>query len=153
MISEMKEFSGLKSHFEQLEEFCLKNRGKTMPWANDKNLLRQYLEFCHFTGRVAVLLNGERINTVVFWWLDNFERIEAKHVNGMSQFEWRPMNRNADSIFISDVIGCHEGVKRLVANTVLINKKMMELPKYTYRHGKLLKISNKLFTRAIFGKQ
>jgi len=35
----------------------------------------------------------------------------------------------------------------------LMDKRIMGMPKYTYRHGKLLKISNKLFMRAIFGKQ
>jgi len=153
MISEMKEFAGLKANLDQLEAFCLENRGKTMPWANDRNLLRQYLEFCHFTGKVAVLSKDGKINTAIFWWPDHFEHIEAKHVNGMSQFEWRPMVNNADSIFLSDIIGCHKGVKQIAANAVLMDKRIMGMPKYTYRHGKLLKISNKLFMRAIFGKQ
>ena len=153
MIKSTKEFEGLKKHFDNLESFCIENRGKTIPWADDRKLLRRYLEFCHLTGKVATLTSHGKIDTVIFWWPDFLEHIEAKHENKISQFEWAPMKNNGDAIFISDIIGRHYGVKQIAASAVALNPQMVSMPKYTYRHGKLLKISNKLFTRAVFGKQ
>ena len=141
----------LASDLWMIVNFCLANRGPCFEqWKDDPERMFRYVSFCNFTGRLNVSWDHGRIQAVVFAWSDFKEHIEARHAEGMAQFEWTHAHRG-DSLFVAEVIGSREAVAKMWQQMVEKYPHMMTVPIYTYRRDKLVCLSPKLRERFLYG--
>jgi hypothetical protein len=136
----------------QVTDFILSHRGRRcLPEATREPLFR-YVALCHLTGRLNIALTADnKIEAVLFFWADWREHIEAKAAEGLQQFE--SCVHKGDSIFVAEVIGARSGVRRIYQAAVEQFPHLVVTPIFTYRAGKLVRLSWQEIERFMEGKQ
>jgi hypothetical protein len=99
----------------------------------------RYVSCCHATGKMSVSIKDGIPQAVVFHWPDFYEKIEAKAEYGHQQFEFAKTHPG-DSLFIGEVIGSREALAGIFKAQIQQTPLLAAVPKYTYRHGKLVKL-------------
>jgi len=149
MIVTTKQQQQLADYLRRVTDFFMARKGRhCLPTITAEKAFR-YLAFCHLTGRLNVRCrpNGA-VDCIVICWPDFKERIEAKHAEGMSQFEWGKV-RPGDCIFLAEVVGSRSGVKALYQGLVEAFPNLLRMPVYTYRRGKLVQLTQPAIERFV----
>lgn len=129
-----------------ITQFIWLRKGKAMAWADTYERLFRYVSFCFLAGKLSVNFENGLPAGCVFHWADWKEHIESKAEQGRPQFEWT-MPHKGDALFVAEAIGDKQSIGRIYHDSITKWPNLMVTPIYTYRAGKLVKLSHKVLTR------
>lgn len=140
-MTETQKNQRLATFLWEVTHYVFAMRGKNTSVAKlDLPALFRYVAFCHLTGRLSITRVEGLLRAVAFSWPDWAEHVEAKAAEGIPQFEWTQLHKG-DCIFLADVIGDREGVAQLWEKAVEIAPQLVVTPIYTFRRGKLVRLT------------
>ena len=129
----------------KVTDYMMEHRSKNcLPLATRDTLFR-YVAFAHLTGRLSVAFDLQtmtKIEGVLISWVDWQEHIEAKAEAGVQQFEFVKAHPG-DAVFVAEAMGSREAITRIAQAMFEKFPHLLVTPVYTYRHGKLHRLSMK----------
>lgn len=145
----------LAEYLWELTRFCERNGGKWCFSGLKGERLFRYVAFCHLTGRLMVVIQGDQVRAVATAWPEWTEHVEARAAERLPQFSWtNTLPKDAgDALFVADVVTSpnheREDLQSLMFGAMAKWRDLMDRRLFTYRRGKLVELSQKVLGRLL----